>query len=59
MTSNMIRVSAELYQALRTESLKYQFELNRQISMGKVITAAWQVAKSHPDELRQILARNK
>jgi hypothetical protein len=49
--ANQPRVSNETHQILRTESIKYQFQLGRPVSMGQLIAASLTVAMRHPDEL--------
>jgi hypothetical protein len=53
---NQVRVKDTTYGTLRTESLKYQLELKRQVSMGELISAALAVAAKHPGEISKILA---
>lgn len=53
--TNMVRVTGETYMALRGESFKYQAQLNRQVSMGQIISAALTIAGNHPDEIVAIL----
>jgi hypothetical protein len=53
------RVTENTYYDLRLASAEFQRELKRRITISELITAAWQVTKNHPDELRQILASNK
>lgn len=53
--ANQPRVSDATHKVLRMASVKYQFELNRQVSMGDIIAAALSVATNHPDELKAAL----
>ena len=53
--TNQARVNDATYRILRTESLKYQLQLKRQVSMGELISAALAVAANHPDEMSEIL----
>jgi hypothetical protein len=54
--ANQARVNDATYRILRTESLKYQLQLKRQVSMGELISAALAVAANHPDEISAALA---
>lgn len=48
-------MSDDTYKMLRMASVRYQFELKRQVSMGDLIAAALTVANKHPDELKAAL----
>jgi hypothetical protein len=51
----MVRVPEPVYRQLRTESLRLQFELGRQIAMGEIIGASLAIALNHAAELTAAL----
>lgn len=50
-----VQISGKTHEDLRTNALRIQFELGRQISMGSYIAAALRVANNHADELKDAL----
>ena len=55
MKSIMTRVPKDTYDELRAESVRYQKELDRQVSMGELITVALRIAKSNRPEMWLLL----
>jgi hypothetical protein len=59
MADKTARISDSTYRELRTKSVELQFELDKPISMGMLISAALQVSNNHAEELRALLAESK
>ncbi len=52
MTDARPRLAEDTHLDMRMDTIRFQRELKRQVSISDLITAAWQVAKDHPEELR-------
>jgi hypothetical protein len=51
VNTHMIRVTDASYRLLREQSLKYQLDLRRQVSMAEIVAAALHIAMKHPTEI--------